>query len=154
MHVLATAGGCPFTSRLSLVTPVTCRIYRRENFEAALIPKPLFSIEKLVNGVEPSLRRRFGNATCKICPTRSWLRGRFPTPPWATRALIEHVLEDKSRLRRLICLARVDGFDQDKAESKRDERAIILRRLLTSKCDMLEARLSLPTACSMRARAL
>jgi hypothetical protein len=32
----------------------------------------------------------------------------------------------------------VDGFDQDKAESKRDERAIILRRLLTSKCDTLE----------------
>jgi hypothetical protein len=36
-------------------------------------------------------------------------------------------------------LARVDGFDQDKAESKRDERAIILRRLLTSECDTLEA---------------
>jgi hypothetical protein len=33
----------------------------------------------------------------------------------------------------------VDGFDQDKAESKRDERAVILRRLLTSKCDTLEA---------------
>ena len=36
-------------------------------------------------------------------------------------------------------LARVDGFDQDKAESKRDERAVILRCLLTSKCDTLEA---------------
>ena len=36
-------------------------------------------------------------------------------------------------------LGRVDGFDQDKAESKRDERAIILRRLLASKCDTLEA---------------
>ena len=36
-------------------------------------------------------------------------------------------------------LGRVDGFDQDKAESKRDERAVILRRLLTSKCDTLEA---------------
>ena len=36
-------------------------------------------------------------------------------------------------------LARVDGFDQDKAESKHDERAVILRRLLTSKCDTLEA---------------
>ena len=34
-------------------------------------------------------------------------------------------------------LARVDGFDQDKAESKRDERAVILRR--PSKCDTLEA---------------
>jgi hypothetical protein len=33
----------------------------------------------------------------------------------------------------------VDGFDQDKAESKRDERAVILRRLLTSKCDTFEA---------------
>jgi hypothetical protein len=33
----------------------------------------------------------------------------------------------------------VDGFDQDEAESKRDERAVILRRLLASKCDALEA---------------
>jgi len=36
-------------------------------------------------------------------------------------------------------LGRVDGFDQDKAESKRDERAVILRRLLASKRDTLEA---------------
>jgi hypothetical protein len=36
-------------------------------------------------------------------------------------------------------LGRVDGFDQDEAESKRDERAVILRRLLPSKCDTLEA---------------
>ena len=36
-------------------------------------------------------------------------------------------------------LGRVDGFDQDEAESKRDERAVILRRLLASKCDTLEA---------------
>jgi hypothetical protein len=28
----------------------------------------------------------------------------FPTPPWATRALIEHVLEDKARLRQMTCL--------------------------------------------------
>jgi hypothetical protein len=35
----------------------------------------------------------------------------------------------------------VDGFDQDEAESKRDERAVILRRLLASKCDTLEASL-------------
>jgi len=34
---------------------------------------------------------------------------------------------------------RVDGFDQDEAESKRDERAVILRGLLASKCDTLEA---------------
>ena len=33
----------------------------------------------------------------------------------------------------------MDGFDQDEAESKRDERAVILRRLLASKCDTLEA---------------
>ena len=33
----------------------------------------------------------------------------------------------------------VDGFDQDEAESKRDERAVILRRLLASECDTLEA---------------
>jgi hypothetical protein len=33
----------------------------------------------------------------------------------------------------------VDGFDQDDAESKRDERAVILRRLLASKCDALES---------------
>ncbi len=50
-------------------------------------------------------------------------------------------------------LGRVDGFDQDKAESKRDEGAVILRRLLASKRDTLK-RLSLPTVCSMRARAL
>jgi hypothetical protein len=30
-------------------------------------------------------------------------------------------------------LGRVDGFDQDEAESKRDERAVILRRLLAWK---------------------
>lgn len=28
----------------------------------------------------------------------------FPTPPWATRALIEHVLDDKAALARLTCL--------------------------------------------------
>jgi hypothetical protein len=28
----------------------------------------------------------------------------FPTPPWATRALIEHVLDDKSSFRSLSCL--------------------------------------------------
>jgi len=33
----------------------------------------------------------------------------------------------------------MDGFDQDDAESKRDERAVILRRLLASKCDALES---------------
>ena len=36
-------------------------------------------------------------------------------------------------------LGRVDGFDQDEAESERNERAVILRRLLASKCDTLEA---------------
>ena len=36
-------------------------------------------------------------------------------------------------------LGRVDAFDQDEAESKRDERAVILRRLLASKCDTLKA---------------
>jgi hypothetical protein len=35
-------------------------------------------------------------------------------------------------------LGRVDGFDQDEAESERNERAVILRRLLASKCDTLE----------------
>ena len=28
----------------------------------------------------------------------------FPTPPWATRGLIEHVLEDKTALRAMTCL--------------------------------------------------
>jgi hypothetical protein len=28
----------------------------------------------------------------------------FPTPPWATRALIEHILDAKAELRRLTCL--------------------------------------------------
>jgi hypothetical protein len=28
----------------------------------------------------------------------------FPTPPWATRALVEHVLKDTARLRMLTCL--------------------------------------------------
>jgi ABC-type Mn2+/Zn2+ transport system ATPase subunit len=41
-------------------------------------------------------------------------------------------------MRALLGLGRVDGFDQDEAESKRDERAVILRRLLASKCDTLE----------------
>ena len=36
-------------------------------------------------------------------------------------------------------LGRVDGFDQDKAKSKRDEGAVILGRLLASKRDALEA---------------
>jgi hypothetical protein len=33
----------------------------------------------------------------------------------------------------------VDGFDQDEAESERDERAVILRRLFAPKGDTLEA---------------
>jgi hypothetical protein len=28
----------------------------------------------------------------------------FPTPPWATRALVEHVLEDKASLAEMVCL--------------------------------------------------
>lgn len=28
----------------------------------------------------------------------------FPTPPWATRALVEHVLENKAELSNMICL--------------------------------------------------
>ena len=28
----------------------------------------------------------------------------FPTPPWATRALFEHVLDDKNALRSMSCL--------------------------------------------------
>ena len=28
----------------------------------------------------------------------------FPTPPWATRALLEHVLDDKAALRDMTCL--------------------------------------------------
>jgi hypothetical protein len=28
----------------------------------------------------------------------------FPTPPWATRALLEHILEDKRCLRGMTCL--------------------------------------------------
>ena len=36
-------------------------------------------------------------------------------------------------------LGRVDGFDQDEAESERDERAVILRRLFAPKGDTLEA---------------
>ena len=28
----------------------------------------------------------------------------FPTPPWATRALVEHVLDGKSALRDMTCL--------------------------------------------------
>ena len=52
-----------------------------------------------------------------------------------------------------IALGRVDGFDQDEAESERDERAVILRRLFAPKGDTLEA-LELADACSMRALAL
>ena len=39
----------------------------------------------------------------------------------------------------LALLGRVDGFDQDEAESERDERAVILRRLFAPKGDTLEA---------------
>ena len=61
-----------------------------------------------------------------------------PEQSWAKPllALMSHLIE------RRLCvqlLGRVDGFDQDEAESKRDERAVILRRLLASKCDTLEA---------------
>lgn len=28
----------------------------------------------------------------------------FPTPPWATRALIEHVLDDRETFRKMSCL--------------------------------------------------
>ena len=38
-----------------------------------------------------------------------------------------------------IILGRVDGFEQDEAESERDERAVILRRLFAPKGDTLEA---------------
>jgi hypothetical protein len=36
-------------------------------------------------------------------------------------------------------LGRVDGFDQDEAESKRDERTVIPRCLLAAQCDALES---------------
>src|SRR5450759_3619687 len=45
---------------------------------------------------------------------------------------------DVSGRKTSVSLGRVDGFDQDEAESKRDERAVILRRLLTSKRDTFE----------------
>jgi hypothetical protein len=41
-----------------------------------------------------------------------------------TSRLYQSEIKAKSKL------GRVDGFDQDEAESKRDERAVILRRLL------------------------
>ena len=57
--------------------------------------------------------------------------------------LAEMVGTTRSRVSHFIIkfckLGRVDGFDQDEAESKRDERAVILRRLLASKCDTVEA---------------
>jgi hypothetical protein len=36
-------------------------------------------------------------------------------------------------------LGRVDGFDQDKAESERDERTVIPRCLLATQSDALES---------------
>src|SRR4051812_14272694 len=50
-------------------------------------------------------------------------------------------------------LGRVDGFDQDEAESKRDERAVILR-VFSHRSAMRLNRLSFPTPCSIRARPL
>ena len=42
-----------------------------------------------------------------------------------------HLTGDEARKpKQALLLGRVDGFDQDEAESKRDERAVILRRLL------------------------
>ena len=49
-------------------------------------------------------------------------------------------------------LGRVDGFDDDEAKSKGDERPVVLDRFLATERDTLK-RLSLPTSCSMRARA-
>jgi hypothetical protein len=50
-------------------------------------------------------------------------------------------------------LGSVDGFDQDEAESKRDERAVFCA-VFSHRSAIRWKRLSLPTACSMRARAL
>ena len=59
-------------------------------------------------------------------------------PHRATLPIRRAVIRSDSTLR-LCHLGRVDGFDQDEAESKRDERAVILRGLLASKCDALES---------------
>ena len=45
----------------------------------------------------------------------------------------------KTALTNTIGLGRVDGFDQDEAESKGDERAVILGRLLAAKRNTFEA---------------
>ena len=50
-------------------------------------------------------------------------------------------------------LGRVDGFDQDECARERDERTVIPRCLLATNAMRLN-RLSLPTACSIRARPL
>src|ERR1700732_3921459 len=36
----------------------------------------------------------------------------FPTPPWATRALIEHVLGGKKRVKSQVCLEPACGFGE------------------------------------------
>ena len=54
-------------------------------------------------------------------------------------ALLDSAMVNTNNILGGLVLGCVDGFDQDEAESKRDERAVILRRLLASKCDTLEA---------------
>ncbi|MGA7787568.1 MAG: hypothetical protein WCA56_05315, partial [Xanthobacteraceae bacterium] len=52
-------------------------------------------------------------------------------PKWQEKA--------PGRAKPRLSLGRVDGFDQDEAESKGDERAVILGRLLASKRNTFEA---------------
>ena len=72
-----------------------------------------------------------------------FIMGRNLTVDWRSYGpridLIPQFVADLVKGQVDVILGRVDGFDQDEAESKRDERAVIVRRLLASKCDTLEA---------------
>ena len=90
-------------------------------------------------------RRSFsGFGACAICGITELIAADVSaqgTQPAATPGVTRRILSqtDGPAPGYVTLLGRVDGFDQDEAESKRDERAVVLRRLLASKCDTLEA---------------
>ena len=97
-----------------------------ESFKAALV-----SYTEAALGLEPKDRAHL----------QRWSDDDRADEEWQTidRAAHKHGLLIPPNVFIREILGRVDGFDQDEAESKRDERAVILRRLLASKCDTLEA---------------
>ena len=103
-------------------------------------PRTLAAVEAIVRQLSPDAQLAYGPY---IVSLETWFR-----PSWMKEldeAGIPLPLAERlapfigNPSGRTEALGRVDGFDQDEAESKRDERAVILRRLLASKRDTLES---------------